>query len=186
MKLTAKILSLAMALVMALSFEACGEEKKETPTTTKAPETTAAEAEKPAEDTDKPEIKNPQMDFAPFTFKVNGVEFNNEKLKDLQTYKIGVSLTNKKGETKERKYGGYAIKDVLKAAGVENATKLTLVASDGYESTYEITEENAPYTLVAIEQDRELSEEGKSVWFAPCLEKTPHDFTQKVVEIKAE
>lgn len=184
MKNTAKLLSLVMALVMALSLAACQDKKEEAPTTTKAPETTT-EAPKPESPADVPEIKDPDMEFAAFTFKVNGKEINNETMKGYQTYKIGVAL-DMKGETVEHKYGGYAIKDVLKAAGVENATKLTLVASDGYENTFEITEENAPYTLVAIEEDRALSEEGKSVWFAPCLEKTPRNFTRMVVEIKAE
>ena len=186
MKRTSKILSLVLALVMVFSFAACAQQTPEEPST-EAPKTEAPKEEAPSEEKkDGPEIKAPKnMEFEAFSFKVNGKEINNEALKDCQPYKITVETTNSKGNTAEATYGGYAIKDVLAAAGVENATKITAIANDGYEVEYEITDENAAYTLIAIEKDRELGEDG-TVWLAPCFETVAQNYAKLVVEIKAE
>ena len=85
----------------------------------------------------------------------------------------------------EDTYGGYAIKDVLKAAGCEDATKIVAIANDGYEVEFELTEENAPYSLVAIEKNKEVGEDG-TVFFAPCLSETTGDYAKMVIEFTAE
>ena len=126
-----------------------------------------------------------KFEFSEFSFKVNGKELKNADFKDAKVYKITVETVNSKGNSSEATYSGYAIRDVLKAAGVENATKIKAVANDGYEVEYTITDENAPYSLLAIEKDKEVSGDG-TVWFAPCLETVSQNFARSVIEIVAE
>ena len=109
----------------------------------------------------------------------------NADMADASVYKITVETINSKGNASEDTYGGYAIKDVLKVAGCPDATKITAVANDGYEVEFELTDENAPYSLVAIEKNKEVGEDG-TVFFAPCLSKTTGDYAKLVVELKAE
>lgn len=189
MKLT-KLLALVMSLVMMFSLAACGGTTEDTTTTT-TPTTTEAPKETEADDANTPEgapeIKDAtgKFEMADFSFKVNGKEITNAELKDASIYKITVETTNSKGNTSEATYGGYAIKDVLAAAGCPDATKITAVCNDGYESEYTIDDTNAAYTLVAIEKDKELGEDG-TVFFAPCLETVSSNYAKMVVEIKAE
>lgn len=188
MKLS-KILAIVLALVMVLSFAACASKPVEKPAT-KAPVSTEAptKAETPAAPEGAPEIKDAtaKITFADFSFKVNGKEITNKDLEGCSIYKITVETVNSKGNASENTYGGYAIKDVLKAAGCADATKITAVCNDGYETdAYTITDENAPYTLLAIEKDKELGEDG-TVWFAPCLEEIASGYAKLVVEIVAE
>ncbi|MDD6808438.1 MAG: hypothetical protein PUD72_08380 [Oscillospiraceae bacterium] len=182
-----KVLALVLSLVMVFSFAACSAPAEDTPTTTAAPTTTEApskaDTNAPA---DAPEIKDAtdKVTFDAFSFKVNGKVIDNAAMKDASIYKIKVETVNSKGNASENTYGGYAIKDVLKAAGCPDATKLTITANDGYEVEFEITDENAAYSLVAIEKDKEMGEDG-TVWFAPCLEKTASNYAKLVVEITA-
>lgn len=189
MKLT-KLLSLVMALVMMFSLAACGGTADTDPTTTEAPKTT--EAPTKADDTadapeGAPEIKDATGKFTvpEFSFKVNGKEIKNADMADASVYKITVETVNSKGNASEDTYGGYAIKDVLAAAGCPDATKIIAVANDGYEVEFELTDENAPYSLVAIEKNKEVGEDG-TVFFAPCLETVTGKYARLVVEFKAE
>lgn len=185
MKNTSKLLSLILALVMVFSFAACGGDKEKPEDPSKAPASSEAPTE--AKKTDGPEIRDVtgKFEFSEFSFKVNGKELKNADFKDAKVYKITVETVNSKGNSSEATYSGYAIRDVLKAAGVENATKIKAVANDGYEVEYTITDENAPYSLLAIEKDKEVSGDG-TVWFAPCLETVSQNFARSVVEIVAE
>ncbi len=183
-----KILALVMALVMVFAFAACSNAPASEPTT-EAP--TEAPTDAPVADAPEgaPEIKDAtdKVTFEAFSFMVNGQEVTNETLKDCPIYKITVETINSKGNAKEATYGGYAIKDVLKAAGCEDATKINVKCNDGHESDtpYEITEENAPYILVAIEKNKELGEDG-TVWLAPCLEETSEYYSKLVTELVVE
>ncbi len=188
MKLT-KLLALVMSLVMMFSFAACGTASDEDTTTTTKPTTTEAPTTEAADTAPEgaPEIKDATGKFTvpDFTFKVNGKEITNAEMKDASVYKITVETVNSKGNTSEDTYGGYAIKDVLAAAGCPDATKIVAIANDGYEVEFELTEENAPYSLVAIEKNKELGEDG-TVWFAPCLETTSSNYAKMVIEFTAE
>lgn len=182
-----RILALALAIVMLFAFAACTkapvqeEPSTEAPTTENATDVAAPEG--------APEIKDStdKVTFSDFSFIVNGKEITNDDLKDCSIYKITVETVNSKGNTKEATYGGYAIKDVLKAAGCEDATKISVICNDGHESEtpYEITAENAPYILLAIEKNKEVGEDG-TVWFAPCLEETSEFYAKLVTELVAE
>ena len=182
MKLS-KILALVMSLVMVLSFAACAATSDEEATTA-APVT-----EEPTTETTAPEGA-PEMsdctgkfEFAAFSFTVNGKTIDNAAMADATMWKVkDLETVNSKGNASTNTYSGYAIKDVLKAAGCEDATKITLVCSDGYEIEFEITEENAPYTLCALEVNKEAVTEGFT--FAPCLETTSSNYAKGVVEIQ--
>lgn len=190
MKLT-KLLALVMSLVMMFSLAACGGAADEDTTTTTAPTTTEAPATEAADDANAPEgapeIKDATGKFtvADFSFKVNGKEITNADMADASVYKITVETINSKGNASEDTYGGYAIKDVLAAAGCPDATKIVAIANDGYEVEFELTEENAPYSLVAIEKNKEVGEDD-TVFFAPCLSTTTGDYAKMVVEFTAE
>lgn len=180
-----KVLALVLSLIMVFSFAACGSTPEEPSTT--APTTTAPATTEAGKPENAPEVKDAtgKFEFDAFSFKVNGKVVDNAAMKDAHIYKITVETVNKKGNATENTYGGYAIKDVLAAAGCPDATKLTITANDGYEVSFEVTDENAAYSLVAIEKDKEMGEDG-TVWFAPCLETVASNYAKCVVEITAE
>lgn len=187
MKLS-KILALVMALVMVFAFAACSKAPAaETPTEAPSTEAPAAPADEPAAPEGAPELSDctGKFEFAAFSFKVNDVEINNDLMKDATMWKVkDLETVNSKGNASVSTYSGYAIKDVLAAAGCPDATKLILTCNDGYEIEFTIDDTNAPYCLVAIEKDKELAEEG--VFFAPCLEETSSNYAKNVVSITAE
>ena len=147
-----------------------------------------AETEAPVEAPEgAPELadKTDKVTFADFSFKVNGQEVTNATLEGLHIYKVGVFVTNKKGETSEVGYTGYKLIDVLAALGITDYTTVKAIANDGYKS--ELTAEQAvsEYTLIAIEKDKETGEDG-TIWVAPCLETSSSAYCKLVVEIVAE
>jgi len=144
-------------------------------------------AEEPADAApEAPELsdKTDKVTFADFSFKVNGQEVTNATLEGLRIYKVSVNVTNKSGNTSEASYTGYKLIDVLAALGITDYTTVKAVANDGYES--ELTAEQAvsEYTLIAIEKDKELGEDG-TIWVAPCLETSSSAYCKLVVEIIA-
>ena len=134
-----------------------------------------------------PEIldRTDKVEFAPYSFLVNGVEVTNETLAGLSIYKITAVTTNKSGDLVESGYTGYKLADVLEACGLEGYTTVKAIANDGYET--EMTGEliASDYTLVAIEKDKELGEDG-TIWLAPCSESASKVYCKLVVEIVAE
>lgn len=134
-----------------------------------------------------PEIadRTDKVQFAPYSFLVNGVEVTNDTLAGLSIYKIDVTVVNSKGASSESTYTGYKLADVLAACGVEGYEKVSAVTNDGYVN--ELSPENAgsEYTLVAIERDKETGEDG-TIWLAPCLETESKAYAKLVVEITAE
>ena len=134
-----------------------------------------------------PEIqdKTDKVQFAAFSFLVNGAAVTNDTLKDLHIYKITVSVTNKAGETSESTYTGYKLGDVLKACGIETPASVKVKASDGYESEISSDLITSDYTLVAIEKDKATGEDN-TIWLAPCSETAAKSFAQLVVEITAQ
>ena len=141
-----------------------------------------------AEDTaEAPELsdKTDKVTFADFCFKVNGQEVTNATLEGLHIYKVSVNVVNKNGNASEASYTGYKLIDVLAALGITDYTTVKVIANDGYES--ELTAEQAvsEYTIIAIEKDKELGEDG-TIWVAPCLETSSSAYCKLVVEIIAE
>jgi len=134
-----------------------------------------------------PEIldRTDKVEFAPYSFLVNGVEVTNDTLAGLSIYKISATTVNNAGESSTADYTGYKLADVLEACGVTGAVTVKAIANDGYESEIAAELIDSEYTLVAIEKDKELGEEG-TIWLAPCSETSSKSFCKLVVEITAE
>ena len=133
-----------------------------------------------------PEIQDrtDKVEFAPFSFLVNGTAVTNDTLKGLSIYKITVVVEDKSGALSESTYTGYKLSDVLKACGISSAASVKVKANDGYESELAAELIDSEYTLVAIEKDKEVGE-GGTIWVAPCSETSAKSFCKLVVEITA-
>lgn len=129
--------------------------------------------------------KTDKVEFADFTFKVNGTEVTNATLEGLSIYKVSVATESKSGELQEATYTGYVLSDVLTACGVTDYTTVKAIAEDGYECELTAEQAASEYTIVAIEKDKELGENG-TIWVAPCTETSSKSYCKLVVEITAE
>ena len=134
-----------------------------------------------------PEIQDrtEKVEFAPFCFKINGKDVTNETLEGLRIYKIAPMVTNNKGETEERNYTGYNLKAVLTAVGVGDSANVKAIANDGFESVLTAEMIESEYTLIAIEFNKEVGEDG-TVWIAPCAQTTAGSYVKLVVDIITE
>ena len=134
-----------------------------------------------------PEIadKTDKVQFADFSFKVNGKEVTNATLEGQHIYKIEVTTVNSKGNESTATYTGYKLADVLAACGADKAAKVTVVANDGYQAELNPEYIGSDYTLVAIEKDKEVGEDG-TIWVAPCESTSSGDYCKLAVEILAE
>ena len=182
-----EFLAVFISVLMVFAFAACSKAPAaETPTEAPSTEAPSTPADEPSAPEGAPELSDctGKFEFAAFSFKVNDVEINNDLMKDATMWKVkDLETVNSKGNASTNTYSGYAIKDVLKAAGCPDATDLTFTCNDGYEIKFTLTDDNAPYCLVAIEKDKENAEEG--VFFAPCLEETSSNYAKNVVSITA-
>lgn len=134
-----------------------------------------------------PEIldRTDKVEFAPYSFLVNGTAVTNDTLKGLSIYKVTVIVENKSGELSESAYTGYKLADVLKACDVASHSSVKVIANDGYEIELAAALISSEYTLVAIEKDKELGE-GGTIWLAPCSETASKSYCKLVVEITAQ
>ncbi|MDD3920598.1 MAG: hypothetical protein PHO41_05470 [Eubacteriales bacterium] len=142
----------------------------------------------PAEDAPAaalPEIsdKTDKVEFKPYEFIVNGEKVTNDKLAGLSIYKITVTTVNSKGNASESTYTGYKLADVLAACGAKDYTEVIAVANDGYENKMDKAAADSDYTLLAIEKDKELGEDG-TIWVAPCEQTESKAYAKLVVEVK--
>jgi len=129
--------------------------------------------------------KTGKIDFAEFKFQVNGKDVTKADLASLSIYKAKVTVQNSKGAISEVTYSGYVLKDVLAACGITNPSKVTIVANDGYTSELGAEDIASDITLIAIEKDKAVSENG-TVWVAPCNQTTSNMYARDVVNINAE
>lgn len=152
-----------------------------------APAEASASAEESTAEEGAPELsdKTDKVTFSDFSFKVNGTDVTNATLDGVSIYKVKVNVTNKKNETSEVSYTGYKLIDVLSACGVTDYATVKVIANDGYESELTAEQATSEYTLVAIEKDKELGEDG-TIWVAPCLETSASAYCKLVIEIVAE
>lgn len=155
-----------------------------------APEVSAAPAQNEGNELaltgELPEIqdKTDKVEFAAFSFLVNGTAVTNDTLKDLHIFKITVTVENKNGELSESTYTGYKLAEVLNACGVAAPSAVTVKANDGYVTELTAEQIASEYTLVAIEKDKEVGEDG-TVWVAPCAETASSSYCKLVVEVTA-
>ena len=68
---------------------------------------------------------------------------------------------------------------------MEDYSTVKAVANDGYEAELTADQAKSEYTIVAIEKDKELGEDG-TIWVAPCEETSSKSYCKLVVEIVAE
>ena len=172
-----KILSMILALVLVMSLAACGGAPAET-TAPKADETTA-----PAETRPTPvaeEVKG--VTIPNFAIMINGVKVDNNMMASYPTYSVVTNTVHSSGTASTTTYVGFAMTDVLAAAGLtENYIWLEATADDGYaiEVTGEIV--TASTTLLAITKNGEQFK--TAPWFAPCGSETTGDYLKNMVSI---
>ena len=170
-----KILSMILVLALALSLVACGTAPAET---TGAPETTAPAATNPAPVAE--EVKG--VTIPEFAIMINGVKVDNVMMAAYPTYSVTAFSINSSGTESTTTYVGFAMTDVLAAAGLtENYIWLEATADDGYaiEVTGEIV--TASTTLLAITKNGEQFK--TAPWFAPCGSETTGDYLKNMVSI---
>ena len=170
-----KILSLILVLALALSLVACGTAPAET---TGDPETTAPAATNPAPVAE--EVKG--VTIPEFAIMINGVKVDNVMMAAYPTYSVTAFSINSSGTESTTTYVGFAMTDVLAAAGLtENYIWLEATADDGY--AIEITGEivTASTTLLAITKNGEQFK--TAPWFAPCGSETTGDYLKNMVSI---
>ena len=172
-----KILSMILVLALALSLAACGG----TPAAPAAPETTAPAA--PAETRPAPVAEEVKGITVPeFAIMINGVRVDNVMMAAYPTYSDNAFSINRSGTESNTTYVGFAMTDVLAAAGLnENYIWLEATADDGYaiEMTGDII--TAPTTLLAITKNGEQFK--TAPWFAPGSSETTGDYLKNMVSI---
>jgi len=174
-----KILSVLLVLALVLSLAACGSAPAETPTTVATEPTEAAtEATNPAPVAE--EVKG--VTVPAFAIMINGVKVDNVMMAAYPTYTVTANSVNSSGTASTTTYIGFALTDVLAAAGLtENYIWLEATADDGYaiEVSGEIV--TAPTTLLAISKNGEQFK--TAPWFAPCSSQTTGDYLKNMVSI---
>ncbi len=156
------------------------------PTVSAAASASASASAAPALTGKLPEIQNKtdKVQFAAFSFLVNGKAVTNDTLKGLSIYKITVDVADKSGSVSESTYTGYKLADVLTACGVKSPASVKVKANDGYESDLAANLIASEYTLVAIEKDKAVGD-GGTIWVAPCSETASKSYCKQVTEITA-
>lgn len=170
-----KILSMMLVLALALSLAACGTAPAQT---TGAPETTAPAATTPAPVAE--EVKG--VTIPAFAIMINGVKVDNTMMAAYPTYSVTANSVNSSGTASTTTYVGFAMTDVLAAAGLtEKYIWLEATADDGYaiEVTGEIV--TAATTLLAVTKNGEQFK--TAPWFAPCSSGTTGDYLKNMVSI---
>ena len=155
-----KILSMILVLALVLSLAACGGAPAEP---ADVPETTVPAATNPAPVAE--EVKG--VTIPNFAIMINGVKVDNVMMAAYPTYSVTANSINSSGTASTTTYVGFALTDVLAAAGLtENYIWLEATADDGYaiEVTGEIV--TAPTTLLAVTKNGEQFK--VAPWFAPC------------------
>ena len=178
-----RILALMLVLILAVSFAACGE-KKEEENKTPDPDPVV---------TDNGEDNGPKAEevmgvtIPEFAITVNDVEVTHEMMADYAIYQVTVSTVNSSGTESTTTFCGFALKDILAAAGIEgDFATLTAVATDGYEIVFEDAAEliASDVTLVALTKNGDPFKDAP--WFAPCTSGTTGDYLKGMATITLE
>ena len=188
-----KFTALLLAALMILSASACANTAPaetaaatEAATTqapaTEAPTTAAPETEAPTEAAKAPVAEEVRGVTVPaFSVTVNGIAVDNDMMAAYPVYQVEVTTTNSSGTVSTTTYAGFAMKDVLDAAGLtEQYIWLEATADDGYAVEY-TGDLFANETLLAISQNG--TQFKSSPWFAPGLSETTGDYLKGCVSI---
>ena len=184
-----KLIALLLALVMVLALCACGKTEAPAPAPTGAPAPAPTEAPAPAP-APAPAEEAPKAPVAEevrgvtvpaFAVTVNGIEVNNDMMAAYPVYSVEVTTTNSSGTVSTTTYAGFAMADVLDAAGLtEKYIWLEATADDGYAVEY-TGDIFSNLTLLAINQNG--SQFKSSPWFAPCASETTGDYLKGCTSI---
>ena len=154
-----KLVSLVLALLLALSCAACSPKKPAAPSVE--------------------EVKG--VTLPQFSVLVNGAAVTNDTMAQYPVYSANSNSVNNSGTETQCVYIGYALSDVLKAAGVEEYTLVEAAAEDGYSVSLDTAAADAPTTLLALLKDNEPFKKGP--WLAPCGSGTSGDYLKGTAEI---
>ena len=178
-----KALSLILVLVLVLALCACGQSAPNPAPETSAPpaqseEPTPAESEEPAGPVAE-EVRG--VTIPAFSVTVNGVAVDNEMMAAYPVYSVEATSVNSSGTESTSTYIGFAMADVLDAAGLTDAyIWLEATADDGYAATF-TGDIMANTTLLAISCNGSQFKSGP--WFAPCSSGTTGDYLKGCVSI---
>lgn len=81
------------------------------------------------------------------------VEFDNEDAGNLEMVEVDATLEKKDGSTIEENWKGTPLADVLESAGIDDYTRVSVQASDGYSQEYEASAVDDPGTILGFFQD---------------------------------
>jgi len=185
MKKIPQIILVLLALLLMLSIVSCSESEGGKNPTSEPPSESLSES---PPSTSTPEDSGPvavevtDIDVPAFSLYVNGVEITQDTVAEYPMYSVQAKSVNSSGTESIVTYVGFAIKDILKAAGLtENYAWLEATAGDGYAVTltggviYEDT------TLLAMTKDG--SPFSASPWLAPCSETVTGNYLKGTVSI---
>ena len=174
-----KAISLILALAMTLALTACGGNRE--PAASGSPENSPSAGTPSAGAPSTPEIREVEAAVPAFAIKVNGVEITHETMAGCAVYEIRTTTVNSAGTESTVTYTGFALSDVLEAAGVTGYTSVTATAGDGYAVEVSAEVAGAPTTLMAIAKDGVQFSEYP--WFAPCSSGVTGDYLKGMVAI---
>ena len=180
-----KLLALLLALVMTLALCACGGSAAPAPAEQPKAEEPAPAAEEPAPAEEAPKAPVAEevrgVTVPAFAITVNGIEVTNDMMAAYPVYSVEVTTTNSSGTVSTTTYAGFAMVDVLDAAGLtEQYIWLEATADDGYAVEY-TGDIFSNLTLLAINQNG--TQFKSSPWFAPCASETTGDYLKGCVSI---
>lgn len=179
-----KLLALLLALVMTLALCACGGSAAPAPAEQPKAEEPAPAVEEPVpvEEVKAPVAEEVRGVTVPaFAVTVNGIEVNNDMMAAYPVYSVEVTTTNSSGTVSTTTYAGFAMADVLDAAGLtEQYIWLEATADDGYAVEY-TGDIMSNLTLLAINQNGNQFK--AAPWFAPCASETTGDYLKGCVSI---
>ena len=174
-----KLLSLLIALLMAFSLAAC------TPTAPPADPAPAGPAAPvtPAAPTGPVAEEVSGVTIPAFALAVNGKELSQDDMAAYPIYSVQATSVNSAGTESTTTYVGFALKDVLDAAGLsESYVWVEAAADDGYAVSFSDKDLiEADTTLIALTKDG--SQFDSSPWFAPCTEETTGKYMKGCVSI---
>jgi len=125
------------------------------------------------------------VEIPEFSFKVKDTTITDKDMAAYPVYSVETTSTNTYGTTTTRVYVGYAISDVLKAAGATEAfSTLVTLADDGYKVSVSKDVALEPTTLAAITEDGKFFKKG--LWFAPCVSDVSPDYLRDLALIAFE
>ena len=177
-----KTLPILLALLLCFSLAACTQQPAASPSASEASpsESAAAPSSSAPAGPVAEEIKG--VTIPVFSVAVNGVTVDQSAMAAYPMYSVQATSVNSAGTESTVTFVGFAMKDVLAAAGLKEAyIWLEASADDGYKVAIKGDVVLAPTTLLAMTRDGKPFETGP--WLAPCTSQTTGDYMKSCVSI---